>query len=107
MLETTWLFVLALAHLTGLGAVVVGTRSESPASIAGALLAFVLFALAAMGATNVEVVTQTGSTVRQAHPGMGWYALGMALLSGVVAVYATLAWFGSQKEDTHYGNSYW
>lgn len=107
MLETTWLFVLAAAHVTGLGAVLLGFRVDWAEVVTiAALLSFVLFGIAAMGATNVEVVTDSGQTVRQAQPGMGWYAMGMALLAGIVAVAAGLEWLKDVMEDTSYGSNY-
>lgn len=106
MLESTFLFVLGLGHAGVLAAIVLGFREQfGPVVVASALLAMVLFAIAAMGATNVEVVTNAGETVRNPQPGLGYYAMGMSLLSGILAFLAGVATL-KDEEDSPYGNPY-
>lgn len=108
MLETTWLFVLVLGHVAVVSAVLLGFRDGvwGPVVIVAALLGLVLFAIGSMGATNVEVIAQDGSTVSQAQPAMGWYAMGMALVSGVVAVVGSLAWLQPDQDNINHGSRY-
>lgn len=106
MLETTFLFVLGLGHVAVIAAILLGFRETwGPVVVASALLAVVLFGMAAMGATNVEIITDSGETVSNPQPGVGYYAMGMAMLSGIVAMLAGVASLKDQEESP-YGNSY-
>ena len=98
MLELTWLFLLALAHVALLASVGLGfTRIPEMLVVIGAFVALILFAVVAISSSNVQVVTDSG-TVTKSQPAAGWYAYGMAMISLIVAVAATIAWLPDSSD---------
>lgn len=92
MLENVWLFLLGVAHIALATAVGAGfsARVREVYIVSAAFLGLVLFSVAAVASANVEVVTNTGEVVHRAQPAAGWYSWGMASISLIVAVAATL-----------------
>ncbi|QSG02519.1 hypothetical protein [Natranaeroarchaeum sulfidigenes] len=99
MLEFTWLFLFALAHAAltisiGLG---FSARVHEMMVVIAAFVSLILFAIVAIASTNVQVVTDSG-TVTQSQPAAGWYAYGMALISLIIAVAATMVWLPDSED---------
>lgn len=99
MLELTWLFLFALAHAALATSITLGFApgvNEMTVVIA-AFVAIILFAIVAISSSNVQVITDSGA-VTQAQPAAGWYAYGMALISLIIAVAATMVWLPDSQE---------
>lgn len=98
MLETHHVLVLALAHAAIIATVLVGFTSRTWAVAIAAFTGMVLFAWAAVASANIEIVTETGTTVTRQQPAVGWYAYGMAFISLIIGVVAVLTWLPNPKE---------
>jgi len=92
MLASAWLFVGAVAFLWTVvavtGGVVAGAQAGRGDGIAtvGGVVGFVLWGVWTFGALNVEVVTDSGSTVTMTHPELAIVGVMMALVPGYIAL---------------------
>jgi hypothetical protein len=93
MMQSTWHLLLAIGHVGLVAGVVVGeSRGRSWPAPPLTLGAGMVLSVAALYASEIEVVTEQG-IITTSEPFIGIYALGLAIVSFILGLLMTLQWF--------------
>ena len=100
MLQTTFLFTLILAHIAIGIAILLDSRGGHWMASLSALLATVLFGIAAINAESIQVATDAGLETTS-EPVIGIYAFMFAVISLVITVVLVIEWLPTPGGASH------